>query len=42
MVEFRVEGGQFLLNPEPPQPKKKLLTWEKPSEGIKPLSSKLP
>ena len=42
MVVFRVVGGRFLLNPEPLQPKKKLFTWEKPSEGIKPLSSKFP
>ena len=42
MIVFRVAGGRFPLNPEPPQRKKKTFTWEKPSAGIKPLTSKLP
>ena len=43
MIVFRVAGGRFPLNPEPPQRKqKKTFTWETFSAGIKPLTSKLP
>ena len=41
MIVFRVAGRRFPLNPKPPQRKKKPFTWEKPSAGIKPLTSKL-
>ena len=42
MIVFRVAGGRFPLNPEPPQRKQKTFTWEKSSTRIKPLTSKLP
>ena len=42
MITFRLAGGRFPLNPEPPQRKQKTFTWEKSSTRIKPLTSKLP